>query len=80
MKSITAHIIQYMELENIKKKCKCRKPQNLMLEKAVKDWLIDRKKSLMIGDSPSDKICAMKSNIKFAYKDENFLEQLKKFN
>jgi len=67
-------------IKKYKKKCKCRKPQNLMLEKAVKDWLIDRKKSLMIGDSPSDKICAMKSNIKFAYKDENFLEQLKKFN
>ena len=50
-----------------------------MLEKAINDWFIDRKKSLMIGDNLSDKICAEKSNIRFAYKDNNFLKQLKEF-
>ena len=62
-----------------KKNCKCRKPKNLMVEKAVNDWSIDRKQSLMIGDNLSDKICANKSNIKFMYKDNNFLKQLKNF-
>ena len=33
----------------------------------------------MIGDNLSDKICAEKSNIRFAYKDINFLKQLKIF-
>ncbi len=66
-------------LKKYKKNCKCRKPENLMLEKAINDWFIDRKKSLMIGDNLSDKICAEKSNIRFAYKDNNFLKQLKEF-
>ncbi len=67
-------------IKKYKKKCKCRKPQNFMIEKAVRDWFIDRKKSLMIGDNLSDKICATRSKIKFAYKENNFLEQLKNFN
>ena len=43
-----------------------------MIEKAVNDWFIDRKKSLMIGDNLSDEICAKRSNIKFAYKEMIF--------
>ena len=66
-------------IKKYKIKCRCRKPQNLMVEKAVNDWFIDRKKSLMIGDNLSDEICAKRSNIRFAYKEFNFLKQLKSF-
>ena len=61
-----------------KKKCKCRKPGNLLIEKAIKNWNIDRKKTIMIGDKISDKNCAKKSKIKFFYYDKNLLSKIKK--
>lgn len=63
--------------KKFKKKCKCRKPGNLLLEKAVNEWDIDRNDSLMIGDKISDLKCAKKSKIKFRYKSKNFLKQMK---
>lgn len=35
-------------------RCLCRKPQPLMLEKAIARFSIDRLRSFMIGDSPRD--------------------------
>lgn len=62
----------------LKKKCQCRKPNNLMIRKAVKKWKINKKQSFMIGDKKSDKQCAQKSKIKFFYKKKiNFDTQLK---
>ena len=46
-------------------KCKCRKPQNLMLLKAIKKWSLNRSKIIMIGDKQSDKMSAKRSKIKF---------------
>lgn len=46
-------------------KCECRKPGNLLLEKAIKDFNCDRKRSLFIGDNITDKLCADKSQIAF---------------
>ena len=40
--------------------------------------MIDKKKSFMIGDKISDKICANKSNIKFYYTQENFKTLIQK--
>ena len=61
-----------------KKKCKCRKPGNLLLEKAIKKNHIDRKSSFFIGDRKTDKLSAEKSNIKFKFRSKkNFLLQLK---
>ena len=63
--------------KNYKKKCKCRKPGNLMIEKAIAKWNIDRKISFMIGDKISDKLAAKKSNIKFLYRSKhNFYKQI----
>ena len=35
-------------------RCLCRKPEPLMLEKAIARFSIDRSRSFMIGDSPRD--------------------------
>ena len=45
--------------------CSCRKPGNLLLEKAITDFNADRKSSLFLGDNFTDKLCADKSNIAF---------------
>lgn len=63
--------------------CKCRKPSNKMLIDLINEWDIDIKKSFMIGDKYTDKLCAKKSNINFFYAKEDFFKQitlLKKIN
>ena len=60
--------------------CKCRKPSNTMLVKAVKKWSLNKKNIIMIGDKLSDKLSAKKTNIKFFYKSRkiNLYSQVKK--
>ena len=55
-----------------RKKNNLRKPGNQMIKNILKKFIIDKKKSFMIGDKISDKKCADKSNIKFYYTEENF--------
>ena len=47
-----------------KKVCECRKPNNKMIEDAIKKYNIDREKSYMIGDKISDIGAGIKSNLK----------------
>ena len=47
-----------------KKNCECRKPNNKMIEDAIKKYNIDREKSYMIGDKTSDIGAGLKSNLK----------------
>ena len=47
-----------------KKVCECRKPNNKMIEDAIKEYNIDKKKSYMIGDKISDIGAGIKSNLK----------------
>ncbi|MHB9314821.1 D-glycero-beta-D-manno-heptose 1,7-bisphosphate 7-phosphatase [Fusobacterium polymorphum] len=47
-----------------KKVCECRKPDNKMIEDAIKKYNIDREKSYMIGDKTSDIGAGIKSNLK----------------
>ena len=61
-----------------RKKSKLRKPGNQMIKNILSKFIIDKKKSFMIGDNISDKICADKSNIKFFYTEENFEKLIKK--
>ena len=49
-----------------------------MIEQIMNKWHVDMKKSFMIGDKFTDKICARKSNLYFEYPNRNFLHQLKK--
>ncbi len=62
-----------------KKKCKCRKPNNLMVLNAKKKWNVNLNKSLMIGDKATDEECANKSKMKFFYQNEISLKKVKSF-
>ena len=61
-----------------RKKSNLRKPGNQMIKNIFNKFMIDKKKSFMIGDKISDKICANKSNIKFYYAQENFKTLIQK--
>jgi D-glycero-D-manno-heptose 1,7-bisphosphate phosphatase len=45
-------------------KCLCRKPDSLMVEKAIARFSIDRSKSILIGDSERDIVAAQKAGIR----------------
>ena len=49
-----------------------------MIKNILKNWNIDLKRSFMLGDMPSDKIAAKKSNLYFEYVKNNFLKQVKR--
>ena len=44
--------------------CDCRKPNNKLIEEAIKKYDIDREKSFMIGDKKSDIGAGLKSNLR----------------
>ena len=62
-----AKIRKYRKLSNY------RKPGNLMIENLKKNWNIDIRRSIMIGDKLSDKKCANKSDLKFFYSNESLI-------
>ena len=76
-KNILIHDFKYCPyhknaiIKKYKKNSGYRKPGNLMIEDLKKNWNIDIRKSIMIGDKISDKKCASKSKIKFFYNFEN---------
>ncbi len=49
-----------------------------MIRQIKKKWHIKDRKSFMIGDKISDKICAQKSNLYFEFAERNFLNQIKR--
>lgn len=53
------------EITKLKIKCNCRKPNNGLFLKAVRDMNIDIKNSFMIGDQFSDYLAAKKTKLKF---------------
>jgi D,D-heptose 1,7-bisphosphate phosphatase len=53
------------KIKKYKKNCNRRKPNNKMIEDLIKKWNIERKKSVMIGNSDTDYLAAKKSRIKF---------------
>ena len=61
-----------------RKNSNLRKPGNQMIKNIFNKFIIDKKKSFMIGDKISDKKCADKSNIKFHFATENFNTLIKK--
>jgi len=78
-KKILIHDVKYCPfhkdatIEKYKKLSNYRKPGNLMVENLKKNWNINLKKSIMIGDKISDKKCAIKSKLKFLYSNENLI-------
>lgn len=61
-----------------KKNCRCRKPNNLLVQNITRKWPISIKNSLMIGDKQSDKKCAEKSKLKFYFSEKDLYFQIKK--
>lgn len=55
--------IYYCPHHAVNEKCICRKPDSLMLEKAVARYNIDKSKSYFIGDSRRDVLAAEKVGI-----------------
>jgi len=78
------HPVKGFRNENIefKKKCKCRKPDNGMFRKAIRELNIDYKKSFMIGDNYTDYLASKKTKIKFILvnQKDNRLKLFKKKN
>ena len=50
-----------------------------MIKSILREWDIDIKKSIMIGDKNSDKQAAKNSNLYFEFVKEDFYLQVKKF-
>jgi D,D-heptose 1,7-bisphosphate phosphatase len=65
------------KIKMYRKKTFLRKPGNQMIINIFNKWLINKRKSFMIGDKESDKNCAKKSNLLFAYAKDNFFTQIK---
>ena len=66
------------KLKKYRKKTELRKPGNLMIRQIKKKWHVKDRKSFMIGDKISDKICAKKSKLYFEFAEKNFLNQIKR--
>jgi D,D-heptose 1,7-bisphosphate phosphatase len=59
-----------------RKKSSLRKPGNQMVKNILKIWLVNKRKSFMIGDKNSDKYCAKKSKLLFFFSENNFYKQI----
>ncbi len=66
------------KIRKYKKRSQYRKPGNLMIKELKDEWSFNLKKSLVVGDSISDKKMADKSFIEFTYPDKNLLGFIKK--
>ena len=64
-------------LKKYKKKSFYRKPNPGMVLKAIKMYKVDVNQSFMIGDKKTDEICANRSKLKFYYKKNNLLKDVK---
>ena len=59
--------------------CNCRKPNNQMIKDILKQWDIDIKKSIMIGDNKTDFLAAKKSKINFYYNNKKNISRIKTY-
>ena len=48
-----------------------------MIKNILKNWLVNKSKSFMIGDKISDELCAKKSKVYFSYAKRDFLNQVR---
>ena len=59
-------------------KCKCRKPGDLLIKKALLKTSTAKKNCIMFGDKFTDKQAALKAKIRFYYRQKKFFSQVKK--
>lgn len=65
------------KIKRFKKISNLRKPGNKMIQNIFEKFLINKKKSFMIGDKISDEKCAKKSNLNYFYAEKDFEVQIK---
>ena len=65
------------KIKRYKKESPLRKPGNQMIKNIYKNWIINKRKSFMIGDKITDELCAKKSKLYFSYAEKNFYKQIK---
>ncbi len=65
------------KLKKYNKNSKLRKPGNLMILNLMNKWIINKKKSFMIGDKQTDALAAKRSKLFFEYSYNNFYKQVK---
>ena len=65
------------KIKMYRKTSNLRKPGNQMIKNILKKWLVNKRKSFMIGDKDSDKKCAKKSDLLFSYSENDFYKQIK---
>lgn len=59
--------------------CDCRKPKPGLIERALRDFAIDRRASLAVGDKPRDVACAAAAGVRgVLYEGGSLLELLQK--
>ncbi len=63
--------IYYCPHHTIHEKCICRKPDSLMLEKAIARYQVDKENSYFVGDSKRDELAAVKVGVKPIHIDTN---------
>ncbi len=71
----------FLKGSNIKKYNKSsslRKPGNLMIVNLMNKWLVNKKKSFMLGDHKKDRLAAKRSNLFFEYAKNDFNSQIRK--
>jgi histidinol-phosphate phosphatase family protein len=64
------------EVIDLKIKCDCRKPKSGLIEECIKQYSVDLKKSIVVGDSWRDKMLAENLELQFYIVNRNNLEQL----
>ena len=55
-----------------------RKPGNLMIVNLMNKWVVNKKKSFMLGDHKKDRLAAKRSNLFFEYAKNDFNSQIRK--
>ncbi len=65
------------KIKKFKRKSSLRKPGNQMIKNILRNWLVNKNKSFMIGDKISDELCAKKSKVYFSYAKRDFYDQVK---
>lgn len=65
-------------LPEYRQECNCRKPKSGLIEMACRDFPIDLKKSLVVGDSRRDIVCGNEAGVRgVLYKEGSLLELLR---
>lgn len=66
------------KIKKYKKNTNFRKPGNLMIKEIFNEWIINKEKSFMIGDKPTDEKAAKKSGLYYEYTKNDLFKQVKK--